>query len=55
MEQSKERKKLYYKIRVSGKNPPEKSPTYGFRGRVSVRLGIGLGLEYGGLSGGIFS
>ena len=34
---------------------PEKSPPWGDRGRVRVRLGIGLGLESGGLfSGGIF-
>ena len=38
--------------RVSGKIPPEKSPPNGIRGRVSVRLGIVLGLEYGELFSG---
>ena len=38
--------------RVSGKIPSEKSPPNGIRGRVSVRLGIGLGLEYGELFSG---
>ena len=33
------------------KIPPEKSPPWGVRDRVRVRLGIGIGLE----SGGIFS
>ena len=37
---------------VSGKIPPEKSPPNGIRGRVSVRLGIGLSLEYEGLFSG---
>ena len=37
---------------VSGKIPPEKSPPNGIRGRVSVRLRIGLGLEYEGLFSG---
>ena len=38
------------------KIPPEKSPPWGVRGGVRVRLGIGLGLESGGLfSGGVFS
>ena len=40
-------------IWVPGKNPPGKR---GVRGKARVRLGIGLGLESGGLfSGGIFS
>ena len=42
--------------RVSGKNLPGKKPRWGVRGRAGVRLGIGLGLESGGLfSGGLFS
>ena len=32
---------------VSGKNPPEKRPPWGVKGRVRVWLGIGLGLECG--------
>ena len=36
--------------------PPGKKPPWGIRGRIRVRLGIGLGLESGGVfSGGIFS
>ena len=44
---------IFYSL--SGKNPPEKSPREGGRGRVKVRLGIGLGLECGGFfAGGFF-
>ena len=36
--------------------PPGKKPPWGVRGRIRVRLGIGLGLEPGGVfSRGIFS
>ena len=48
--------KLQQFSRVSGKNLPSKKPRLGVRGRAGVRLGIGLGLESGGLfSGGLFS
>ena len=41
--------------RCQEKIPTEKSPPWGVMGRVSVRLGIGLGSGFGGLfSGGDF-
>ena len=39
---------LWHYLRVSGIKPPEKSLPWGVRGRVRVRLGIGLSLESGG-------
>ena len=47
--------KLWKRFAVSGKNPPRKNPPEEVRGRVSVTLGIRLGLSSGGVSGGIFS
>ena len=46
---------MFCKEGCQEKVPSEKSPPWGVRGRVRVRLGIGLGLEPGGLfPGGFF-
>ena len=39
---------LWKRFAVSGKNPPRKNPPEEVRGRVSVTLGIRLGLSSGG-------